>query len=206
MANGRTMLDAIDHLCICPKSVVVNEHPRPEFWECSDCGGGISSEYKLRLTKATAEKLGALKEDGSILCPNCNHPMEHQGPQHFAELHMDICVDETIHTAERYRNREISAEDYQKWFNSLTEREKLGQYERSPKHHVMLRLDAAELELEKSDPARFQEIIHDKLLARLELDAHYILQHRYTMKQRKAAHLVQHFHKKSKDDRIQRPS
>jgi hypothetical protein len=189
------MIDTLDHLCIVPGSAIINEHPKPDFWYCKDCGTGNATEHKLQLTAKTAQILGAIQNDGSVLCPNCSEQMEHSGPQHFAELHVDVCLDESIHTGEKFRNGEITAEEYAQWFNSLTDREKLGQYERVPRHHLTVRLSADELSLEQGDPDAFAEMVHSKLVSRLKVDAHYVLQHRYQVKQRKACHLVKHFKK-----------
>lgn len=193
--NDLTMIDAIDHVCIIPGSAMINDHPRPEFWHCRDCGTGEATEHKLRVTKKTAEKLNLINEDGSVSCPNCGEDLQHSGPQLFAEMHVDVCLDHSIHTPDRYKAGEITAEEYKAWFDSLTDREKVGQYERERPHHLTIRLSHQELELEKKDPEAFQKIVHDKLVARLELDAHYILQHRYQQKQRRADHLVKHFQK-----------
>jgi predicted nucleic-acid-binding Zn-ribbon protein len=190
-----TMIDALDHICIVPGSAIINDHPVPEFWHCNDCGTGNAAEHKLRVTRPTAEKLNLIQENGTVLCPNCGDELVHSGAQHFAEMHVDVCVDHSIHTPERYRLGEITSEEYAAWFNSLTDREKVGQYERERPHHLTIRLSHQELELEKKDPEAFQQIVHDKLVARLELDAHYILQHRYQQKQRRADHLVKHFQK-----------
>jgi predicted nucleic-acid-binding Zn-ribbon protein len=188
-----SMIDTLDHICIL--GAKINEHPMPEFWYCADCGTGNALEHKLRVTKATADKLHLVQSDGSVKCPNCGNALEHSGPQHFAEMHVDICLDHSIHTAERYRNGEVSAEEYTAWFNGLTDREKVGQYERTPPHHLTIKLSAADLELEKNAPDKFQQLVHDKLVSRLELDAHYIIQHRYQHKTRNAGHLVKHFKK-----------
>lgn len=190
-----TMIDTIDHVCVIQGSAIIHEHPQPEFWHCQDCGTGNAKEHKLRVTQKTAEKLGLIQSTGNVLCPNCSKDLVHSGPQRFAEMHVDVCVDDSIHIRERYANGEISSSEYKQWFDSLTDREKLGQYERERPHHLMIRLNNEELELEKNDPATFQQIVHDKLVARLELDAHYVLQHRYQHTQRGACHLVKHFKK-----------
>jgi DNA-directed RNA polymerase subunit RPC12/RpoP len=186
-------IDTLDHFCV--KNADLHIHPQPEFYHCATCGDEAMPEAKVHLTEALVDKVGAKQEDGSVNCPDCGNAMSHSGPRHFAELHVDVCLDKSAHSAEQLAAGEITAEEYQAWANSLTPREQLGYYQRIPTHHLTVKLNHAEIDLMGKDPAAFQTLLHSKLKARLEMDAQFTVQHRYQHDVLKVAHLLKEFRK-----------
>jgi hypothetical protein len=53
-----TMISTLKYVSVIPGTAHIHEHPVPEYWECQECGSGNESQYKLRITKVTAEQLG----------------------------------------------------------------------------------------------------------------------------------------------------
>jgi predicted RNA-binding Zn-ribbon protein involved in translation (DUF1610 family) len=173
-------LDALNHYCI--DNAVLHIHPAPTVHQCAACGLTLAEDNFVKFS-----------QNGT--CPKCGVAMTSSGPQKFGELHAELCVDETKHYPEKLASGELSSDDYTAWVATLTDREKMGFYERVRSVHLHVQFNHAEIALQDSNPEAFQKLVDTKLRARAELTLQHDHQHRYTTEQRRAEHLTQHFKK-----------
>ncbi len=160
-------LDTLEHYCI--KSAVMNLHPQPRLQECPDCHCTFSDE--------TCDRLG-LPYEGAT-CPECDMPMIKWPHRDFGEVHADLCVDKGAHMADWLREGKITPAEYNAWFASLSDEEKLG-FSSQPKIiHICVQLSGAELMMKDSDPAEFAKLVEAKLLASAEKAYQNDYQRRY---------------------------
>jgi hypothetical protein len=106
-----------------------------------------------------AEQAGLVKESGEVSCPLCGCETTLNPGTRLAEVHVQLCTDETIHYPEMHKAGKISHEDYEAWKATLSRDELLGRYKRVPDIHVVANFTHEETALMQSDLPAFNALL-----------------------------------------------
>jgi hypothetical protein len=110
-----------------------------------------------------AAKAGLTDAAGDVKCPLCNCDTYPKGEWKEAEVHVDLCTDETVHYPRMYKAGKLSKEQFDAWKATLSQEELLGYYNRVPKQHVVAKLSRDEAELMETDPASFTKLVNERV-------------------------------------------
>lgn len=156
-----SILDALEHFCF--KSPRLHQHQHPELYICPEekCHAAITPEIaKMAQVHDT--------ETDKVSCPGCGCGMTHRPAKTVTEVHVHLCMDQTIHYPRMYKAGKLSKEDFEAWKATLTPAELLGHYKRVPDQHMVTELTEDEAALMTSDPAQFQTVLNQRVRERAE--------------------------------------
>jgi hypothetical protein len=165
------ILDSHPHYCF--HSPICNVHHHPDLHHChkQHCPGAISPEM--------AKQAGLMDEDGEISCPLCGCETTLNPGKRLAEVHVQLCTDDSIHYPEMHKAGTISHEDYAAWKATLTRDELLGRYKRVPDIHVLASFTHEETTLMDSDLPAFNVLLLDRVNERAESALLHQVPHRH---------------------------
>jgi len=165
-----SLLNSLDHFCFHNPRLKTHHHPNLHHCVERDCPGAISEEM--------AVKANLTDSDGNVKCPCCGCDTYPKGEWKEAEVHVELCTDQTIHYPRRYRAGKLSKEDYEAWKATLSEDEKRGYYNRVPNRHIVAKLHRDEAILMDTDKDGFMSLVNTKV--RDAAEKHLLFQAPYT--------------------------
>jgi hypothetical protein len=128
-----SLLEAIGHYCYHAPRMNVHQHPNLHHCLEEKCAGAISDDMAVK---------ASLKDgNGDVKCPLCGCDTYPKGEWKEAEVHVYLCMDETIHYPRMYKAGKLPKEQFEAWKATLTKEELLGYYNRVPRHHVVAKLN-----------------------------------------------------------------
>ncbi len=129
------LLDSIGHFCYHAPRMNVHHHPQSSPLHREGLPTGA-------IAPDVAAKAGLTDAAGDVKCPLCNCHTYPKGEWKEAEVHVDLCTDETVHYPRMHKAGKLSKRNSSTHGRrTLNQEELLGYYNRVPKQHVVAKLN-----------------------------------------------------------------